>query len=92
METTEKKHCVSEPEINLPNDFFFARDSNAALPPQCALLPKLTPTQFEFWFSKDPDMALPLVARYNYLKKIGQIPENVSYEEWQQAFPVSDEN
>ena len=89
MENTEKKQKKDVVPLSLPVDFFFSKNAKSALPPQCALLPDL-PRKLEFQFTKDPNMALPLIALYDYWKKTGQIAESISYEEFQQAFPVNE--
>lgn len=40
----------------------------------------------QFHFTRDPNMPLPLVARYTFLKRMGQIRQDVSYEEWSKDF------
>lgn len=40
----------------------------------------------QFHFTRDPNIPLPLVARYTVLKRMGQIRQDVSYEEWSKDF------
>lgn len=44
----------------------------------------------EFWFNRDSNIPLPLVARYDVLKRAGEIPVHVTYAEWERDVLVSE--
>jgi hypothetical protein len=59
------------------------------VPPANSIVPY---EPLKFHFTRDPNIPLPLVARYTVLKKMGQIQEHVSYEEWARAYCADPRN
>lgn len=47
----------------------------------------IPPPSLRFWFSgPDPSQSLPLVLKYDALKRQGLIPDGLSYSEWEKLW------